>query len=238
MSPLVREMKLGPFRMPRIIALLILATGIASILAAMGARSGAPWFAADTVLRGSEIWRGELWRLATWALLDLSVLGLVFACLTLYWFGSDLVRHWGDRRFLAFFFGIAAAAGALTALLGRLLWTALEGFPYAGGWVVADAIVVAWGLLFPGREIRLYGVIRLTGRHLVWVTVGLTVLYALFSGLAALVPHLTAELLVLAALGPLRRLPATLARRRQATLAERARKFDLNEWIEHDRRRR
>jgi membrane associated rhomboid family serine protease len=229
----VRELTLGRLRIPWVIAGLMLASALLSIGGAIGARSGFGELAAGSILHVPEVWRGQLWRLVTWALCEFGPLQLLFACLGLYWFGSDLARRWGDVRFLAFYFGLAAAAAAVTCLLA-LAWTALQGIPHAGNWAVLDGTIIAYGLLYPARELRLYGLFRLTGRHLVWLTFGLTVLFALFYGPASFVPHFTAELLVFVWLGPL---PGLLARRRQTALKERARNFDLNKWIEKDRRR-
>jgi membrane associated rhomboid family serine protease len=233
MAARTRELILGRVRLPWVIAALILASALLSIAGAIGARNGAPWIAQGSVLHVPEVWRGQLWRLVTWALCEFGPLQLLFACLTLYWFGSDLARRWGDRRFLAFYFGVAAAAAAVTCLLA-LPWTVLQNIPYAGSWAVLDATIVAWGLLHPAREIRLYGVLRLTGRHLVWLTFGLTVLFALFDGLPAYLPHFAAELLVFGWLGPL---PALLGRRRQAAREKQAKDFDLNKWLDKERRR-
>jgi membrane associated rhomboid family serine protease len=233
MAPPIRELTLGRLRVPAVIVGLILAIALLSIAGAVGGRNGADWIGAGSVLFVPEVWRGQVWRLFTWALCEFGPIALLFACLTLYWFGSDLARRWGTWRFLGFYFGIATAAAAVTCLLA-LFWTALQGIPYAGSWAVLDAIVIAWGLLHPGRELRFWGVLRLTGRHLVWLTFGLTVLFALFYGLSSFIPHFVAELLVWGWLGPL---PGLLRGRRQANLEKRARDFDLNKWIEKDRRR-
>jgi membrane associated rhomboid family serine protease len=232
-----RELVLGRVQIPWAVAALILATAVTSIVTAIGARNGAGWMVEHAVLVAAEVWRGEVWRLVTWALCEFEALGLLFACLMLYWFGGDLARRWGGARFLAFYFGVAAAAGVVTCLVS-LAWPALQVVPYAGSWAVMDATIVAWGLLHPGRELRLYGMFRMTGRHIVWLTLGLTVLFALFRGLPAFVPHFAAELLVLAWLGPLRQLPAALTRRRQSALQQKARVFDLQDWINKDRRGR
>jgi membrane associated rhomboid family serine protease len=222
--------------MPRVIAALIAVVAICSIAAAVGARNGAAFLAEGGVLVGARVWHGEIWRLVTWVLFELSPIGLLFACLTLYWFGRDLVYAWGEKRFLAFYFGVAAAAGAVTCLVG-LVWPVVAVFPYAGSWAALDGMLVAWGLMNAKRELHLFGLVRLTGRHLVWLTLGLTALYALFSGVAPFVPHLAAALLVFAWRGPLRDLPGWWKRRRQATVAQRARVFDLQEWVKRDRRR-
>jgi membrane associated rhomboid family serine protease len=236
MAPPARELFLGRWHMPRLIAGLIVAIAVLSIAAAVGARNGAPFIAESIYLSGQLVWAGEVWRLVTWPLFELDPIQLLFACLTLYWFGSDLVRAWGPRSFLAFFFGVAAAAGVCTTLLG-LVWPVAGMIPHAGTWAVLSAAIIAWGLLFAGREIRLYGVVRMTGRHMVWLTFGGTVLYALFYGLARFVPHFAAELLTWAWLGPLRGLPAWWQHRRQRDLAAKAKAFDLQQWIDNDRRR-
>lgn len=237
MPPRSPELVLGRIHMPRLIAGLIAAIALLSIAAAVGLRNGAPFIAEGSVLLGERVWQGEVWRLVTWALLELAPIQLLFACLTLYWFGGDLVRTWGERRFVGFFFGSAAAAGVCTAMVG-LFWPTVGMIPHAGSWAVLDAVIIAWGMLFPGREMRLYGLLRLTGRHLVYVTFGITVLFALFYGLAAFVPHFAAELLTWGWLGGGRRLLTGWQRRRKSTLLARARAFDLNDWIKKDRRRR
>ena len=232
-----RELILGRVRMPWAVAGLILASALLSITAAIGNRNGASWMAEGSMLVVPAVWRGQLWRLVTWPLFEFDPLGLLFACLTLYWFGGDLARGWGGRRFLGFYFGVAAAAAAVTCLLA-LIWPSLQLIPHTGSWAVLSATIIAWGLLYPGRELRLYGLVRMTGRHMVWLTFGLTVLFALFRGPAAFVPHFAAELLVFAWLGPLRELPAVFARYRRSSLQQRARSFDLQDWINKDRRGR
>jgi membrane associated rhomboid family serine protease len=213
--------------MPPVIAALIVVTALVSIAAALASRNGAPGVVMAGLLVVPAVWHGELWRLVTWVLYETDALPLIFACLTLYWVGSDLARSWGARRFLLFYFGVAAAAGALTTLLG-LVWPAVAAVAQAGSWPVLDALVIAWGLRYGDREMRLYGVFRLTGRHLVWITLGVTVLYALFRGLAAYVPHLFAELLVLAWTR------SWMVRRRPATRRNEPWSFDA--WLARNRR--
>jgi membrane associated rhomboid family serine protease len=218
-------------RIPRIVAALIALTAVVSIVAAVGSRNGAPGLLSEGLLVVPAVWHGQIWRLVTWVFYELDVLPLLFACLTLYWFASDLARTWGPRRFAAMYLGTAAAAALVTCLVG-LVWPTVALVPQGGSWPVLDALVVAWGLIHPQREMRLYGVVRLTGRQLVWITLAGTVLYALFRGLAFYVPHLAAELLMLAWLGPVQQLIAS--RRRQA--AARGRSWRFDDWMTRNRR--
>ena len=78
--------------------------------------------------------------------------------------------------------------------------------------------MVAWALCFPDRRLLFMFALPVSGRALLWLTVGGTALYAAFYGLAPYLPHLLAEgLAALWLRGPrarLPRLPRWLRRRR------------------------
>jgi hypothetical protein len=113
----------------------------------------------------------------------------------LAWLGRDLSLAFGERGFALAYLGLAAGAALVTAALS-LLWPALvpRAFPWLGAWPVVAGLTVAWGLLHPDRQILFNLVLPVTGRALVWVTVGGTLLFILFSrSVGAFVPHLAAE---------------------------------------------
>lgn len=178
-------------RVPAAVGGLIAATVVASVSGVVGERNGLPLLGLG-VLSPAAVWRGELWRLATWVLFETDPLSLLFGGLVLYWFGRDLCEAWGERRFLLTWFGLAAAAGVAVSLLA-LAWPALMAGRWTGLWPALDGLVVAWALLFPFRQILLFFALPVSGQALLWVTVGGTVLYALFAGFAAFAPHLLAE---------------------------------------------
>ena len=178
-------------RVPAAVGGLIVATVAVSLLAVVGERNGLPLLQL-AVLQPRAVWSGEVWRLVTWALVETEPLNLLFGGLVLYWFGRDLVDAWGERRFLATYFGIAAVAALLTCLVA-LAWPTLWALRSTGFWAVIDATIVAWALLYPFRQLLLFFAIPVSGQALLWITVGGTVLFALFTGVAAFVPHLLAE---------------------------------------------
>jgi membrane associated rhomboid family serine protease len=178
-------------RVPAAVGGLLAATVVVSLAAVVGERNGFPLLQLF-VLAPQAVWGGEVWRLATWVLVETEPLNLLFGGLVLFWFGRDLVEAWGERRFLATYFGIAAAAGALTCL-AALAWPALQTYRFTGFWAAVDALIVAWALIHPFRQILLFFALPVSGKTLLWITVGGTVLFALFAGVAAFVPHLLAE---------------------------------------------
>lgn len=209
-------------------------TALVSILAALGARGGAPVMS-EGLLIVPDLLRGQLWRPVTWVLYALGPISLIFACLTLYWFGADVARTLGRRGFLAFYFGLGAVAAAVTTLVA-LVSPTVASIPHAGCWPVLEGVVIAWGRMFADRKINFWG-IPISGRHLVWITVGGIALFAAFYGVAFFVPHFAAAAAVLAWLGPIRR---TLAARKRARTerAARGEAWSFDDWYQRDRRRR
>jgi membrane associated rhomboid family serine protease len=199
-----RNYRVWRFDMPAPILILIILTLVASIGGAICQRNGIPVISYG-ILLPEKIFQFELWRLVTWIFFEGQPLSLVFACLMLYWFGRDLCRTWGYARFLAVYFGFAAGVGMATALIGRFLWNDVYLIGHAGNWPLSEALIIAYATLFPERTINIYFVLPVQGRALIWITIGGTVLFALFYGFAGFVPHFLAEFAMLAYVGGLRK---------------------------------
>ncbi len=182
-------------RVPATVGALISAVVVASLVGALGRGYGLIEAAA---LVPMLVWQGQVWRLVTWVFFETDPLSLLFGGLTLYWFGRDLCYAWGTRRFLATFFGIAAAAAIVTSLVARFAWAPLLGAGWTGSWPVITALIVGWAMIFPERQILFMMALPVSGRALLWLTLGGTLLYAVFGHIGSYVPHLSAQLLMLA----------------------------------------
>jgi membrane associated rhomboid family serine protease len=149
-------------------------------------------------LRPALVWKGQVWRLVTWPFVEPDPIGLIFGCLSIYWFGAPLAAAWGSRRFLTVYAGVAAFA-ALGTCLVALVDASVAGGAFLGGWAMRTALVVAWGLWFPHQIIRVfYFLIPLRGYWVAWGTVAVTVVFAAYHGWDHLVLELFAELGALA----------------------------------------
>jgi membrane associated rhomboid family serine protease len=179
-------------RVPFVVALLIGLTLAASLLNAVLNRAGFPlaYFGACIPER---VLQGEVWRLLTWTFFEPSPIGLLFTCLMLWWFATELVHSWGARRVLIVYFGFAAASAALTCLVARLVGSGLMGFPYMGSSAVLGALIIAWAVMFPYRQLLVFFVFPLGGKPLIYLTVGLTVLFGLYQGFGSVLPAFFAE---------------------------------------------
>jgi membrane associated rhomboid family serine protease len=134
------------------------------------------------VLVPEYVLKGEVWRLVTWPLVQPDALGLIFACLFLWYMGPDLVYAWGPGGYLLRYLVLAGATGVVTCLLA-LVFTSLRHVPFVlGAWSMVDALIMAWALMFPQRQVYQFFVLPMSGRNLVYFTLGANVLFALLSG--------------------------------------------------------
>lgn len=149
----------------------------ASVLAALDGG----WLGTWAAFAPSRIWRGEVWRLATWVFVEGSALQLVLTCVAIHHFGGQLAPLWGERRLKRFMLevlGASAVVAAVLALISSELWRAYR----LGGWAVGDALVIAWARQYPDSTLQLYGLLRLRGKDLITVVIGITAVYAIFAG--------------------------------------------------------
>lgn len=138
--------------------------------------------------------RGQLWRLVSWAFVQGDPLTLLFGGFMLYSMGQQLALVWSERRLVATFLGLAAGATVVTVLVA-LVWGPANS-PHLGVWPVVNGLLLCWAMIYPDRQVNIWGVLPLTGRTLALLVVFGTVLYGLagggFQGLGAYVPHFTA----------------------------------------------
>jgi membrane associated rhomboid family serine protease len=176
-------------RVPAAVGAVIAFTVFSSILAWLD-RS----LAAFAALAPVQIWRGEVWRLVTWPFVQDSPFTLLFGGFMLWSFGQQLTHLWGERRFLARFVGYTAGAGILTTLLA-FVWAPAT-TPHLGIWPIVNALLFAWAMLYPDRQVNIWGVLPLTGKTLAMLVVGGTLLYGIAAGgaagIGAFAPHLFA----------------------------------------------
>jgi membrane associated rhomboid family serine protease len=184
----------------RPIAWLIATVLFMSAVGSLLERLGVPLLRYSVLIVG-DVWRGEVWRIVTWAPIELSPLGLVFGCLLLFFIAPDLLSRWGTRRFFTAFFGGAALVGALTCVIGRFVWTDVAQVPHMGLWPMEEAMIIAWAMLYPDRQILLFFALPVAGRNLIGLTIAITVVMAAMSGFHRFIPHFVAELSALVYMG-------------------------------------
>jgi hypothetical protein len=176
--------------MPMACLVLIVFVVVGSALLSLASRMGVPAMSLAR-LAPFLVMRGEIWRAVTWAFFEADGQNLVFGSLMLGVFGRDLSALWGGTRYLTVCAAIAAGAGLITTALG-FIWADVYQNAYLSIWPLADALIVAWALFFPSRTILFMFVIPAAGRNLLYLTVGVTALFAIMYGFANFAPHFLA----------------------------------------------
>ena len=188
--PLSRTITFFGARFPLSSFMLATVTLSASIVGVVARQMG--WdLLASMALVPSRVWNGEVWRLLTWPFFSLDPISLIFACVIILFFGRDLSYQWGPVRFLRVYLGFGLGVGAAVCLLA-LAWPAFRQVPHLTPWPLADALIIAWATWFPSRQLLVYFVLPLGGRRLIYATWAINVLFALYMGPAAFVPHFLA----------------------------------------------
>jgi len=189
-------------RTPLVVVVLLAVTLVSSLVAALTTKVLPIW--AYGALVPAEVWRGQVWRLVTWVFLQEDPIGLVFGCLSIYWFGGPLCKAWGPRRFLLVYLSLAVGTGVLVTLIGHFLWAQVGAGAYIGMWPLAEALIIAYAILFPNQPIFVAFVLPMQGQMLIVATFAGITLYAIYYGFALFVPHYIAATAMLTYLGGLR----------------------------------
>ena len=91
-----------------------------------------------------------VWQLFTYIFLHGGFFHILFNMFALWMFGTELERVWGTREFVKYFFVCGVGAGVLSVLVspGSMI-------PTIGASGSIYGILLAYGLLFPNRELLL-----------------------------------------------------------------------------------
>ena len=130
--------------------------------------------------------RGRVWQLVTYLFVHSphDPFHILFNMLSVWMFGVDLERRWGSRAFTIYYFvtGVGAALSVLLVSLLPFAWARATygGPPTIGASGAVYGLLLAWGLLFPHRQI-IFFIFPLPARVFVMLFGGV----ALFSAFAS-----------------------------------------------------
>lgn len=177
LCPMQRRLQLGFQKPPKVVLGMLIGLFALWVLAALGARSAVGAAVVQNIVldAGSVLQTWKLWTLATYPLiapLD-SPFSLLISLLMIYWFGGELAKRWGPPRFLFFLVAVSIAGGIFATVAANF---GLAGPPLMGAFVISLALITAWGLTFPDREILLFFVLPVKGIHMVWLSIAIAVL--------------------------------------------------------------
>jgi hypothetical protein len=162
-----------------------------TLFASVASMLSGGWLARWTALAPGRIWHGEVWRLVTWGLVEPGPYSLFLTCIAIYKFGGELAPRWGDRRLRRFMLELVVGVAAVTTLLA-LVFPSLSRVAHTAGWAIDDILCIAWARQYPHAVLNISGLLPVSGKQLIAITIGLTVLFALAYGPLVMAPELLA----------------------------------------------
>lgn len=114
---------------------------------------------------GSELFPFYPWQLVTYLFMHGGFWHLFLNMLALWMFGMELENIWGSKKFLTYYLMCGVGAGLATILITPL-FTAIQ-LPTVGASGSVYGILVAFGMLFPNREIYLYFLFPIKAKYFV-----------------------------------------------------------------------
>jgi membrane associated rhomboid family serine protease len=108
-----------------------------------------------------------LWQLGTYIFLHGDIPHILFNLLALWMFGGELESFWGRKRFLFYFFLCGIGAGMVTVICTVLFTPQNQSIPVIGASGAIYGLLLAFGWLFPERQIYIYFLFPIRAKYFV-----------------------------------------------------------------------
>jgi membrane associated rhomboid family serine protease len=115
-----------------------------------------------------------IWQVFTYMFLHGGIWHLLFNMLTLWFFGTQLERDWGTRRFLKYYFYCGIAAGVCVLLVNIAIGDWVSHTIGASGAIFG--ILVAFGVLYPNQTVLMSFLFPIKAKYMVMIYAGIELL--------------------------------------------------------------
>ncbi len=130
----------------------------------------------------NAILNGKVWQLFTYSFLHADVMHLILNLLVLAFVGSDIEAVWGRRKMLLYYFYCATMAGLFYLFIQFLMSNPLYlSIPMVGASGGIYGLLLAYGILFPERQMFFMMLFPMKASQFIWVLAGIEFLQAAFS---------------------------------------------------------
>ena len=196
MSPLPSNVKysFGPGPITPAVRAIIIANVAVFLITFLQPRPIVEFFGLTPVL---VLERFQLWQLVTYLFVHspTQISHILFNMLAVWMFGVDLERRWGTRGFLRYYFLTGVGAGLSMIIVSLLPFDSARqsyGATTIGASGAVYGLLMAWGILFPHRQILFMLIFPLRARVYVLLMGALAFLFAVGAsgGQVANVAHL------------------------------------------------
>ena len=144
-------------------------------------------------LSATGLTNGFIFQLITYPLIEVNLMGFIFNSLVIWFIGSELEKQWGSKIYVRFLLINIIGVGIIYSLVNVLFFGTNTGaIPLHGLTGINFAMLIAYALLYPDRQMSLMMIFPMRARTFCWILAGIEAYMALFSKLASAWAHLLA----------------------------------------------
>lgn len=161
-----------------------------SILKAIGAFS----LVGILGLSSSGLFSGMVFQLITYPFIETQLMSVLFNSLILWFIGSELETQWGQKVYLRFLLLTVIGVGLIFSLVNLIFFfgTPIYFSPIHGLSGVNFALLIAYSLLYPDRQMAFMMIFPMKARTFCWILVGIEAYMAVFTSFRTSWAHLLA----------------------------------------------
>jgi membrane associated rhomboid family serine protease len=145
-------------------------------------------------LSASGLMSGFIFQLITYPLIEVNLMGFIFNALVVWFIGSELEQQWGSKIYLRFLLINIIGVGLVYATVNVIFFFGT--FTYSasihGLTGINFAMLIAYALLYPDRQMSLMMIFPMRARTFCWILAGIEAYMAIFSNLTSAWAHLLA----------------------------------------------
>lgn len=174
--------------------IILIATGVCFLIAAVSQAVGAFSLPSLLGLSAAGLSKGLIYQLLTYPLVETQLMSFLFNSLVVWFIGSELERQWGGRIYLRFLLINVLGVALVFSLINFIFFFGTTPFftPLSGLTGINFAMLIAYSLLYPDRQMSFMMIFPMRARTFCWILVGIEAYMALFSNLTAAWAHLLA----------------------------------------------
>jgi membrane associated rhomboid family serine protease len=105
--------------------------------------------------------RFEVWQLFTYMFMHGGIFHILFNMLALWMFGAEIENYWGTQQFSIYYLTCGIGAGLCNILLTS------GGYPTVGASGAVYGVLLAFGMMFPDRQVYIYFLLPIRAKYLV-----------------------------------------------------------------------
>jgi membrane associated rhomboid family serine protease len=190
----MNQIQFGAPKISKINKIILICSLSCFILGAILKAIGAFNLTALLGLSGAGLTRGLIFQLVTYPLVETQLMSFLFNGLLLWFIGSELENLWGTRIYSRFLILNIIGVGLIYVLISIFFFFGATLFqnPLNGLTGINYALLIAYALLYPDRQLSMMLIFPMRARTFCWILVGIQAYLALINSVMDAWAHLCA----------------------------------------------